>query len=100
MRLLFEALGRKLAQLPLERRPTVVLFGESLGAWTSQDPFVGRGTAGLRVAGIDHSVWIGTPHFSKWKEEVLFDDSDDIDASVIGVFNDIGEWRGTRYFRP
>ena len=36
----------RLAELPPDRRPTVVLFGESLGAWTSQDPFVGRGTAG------------------------------------------------------
>ena len=44
-------------------RPKVVLFGESLGAWTSQDPFVGRGTEGLVDAGIDYAIWIGTPHF-------------------------------------
>src|SRR5262249_57791356 len=39
------------------------------------------------------AVWIGTPHFSKWKEEVLFDESDDIDASMIGVFPNIAAWR-------
>jgi uncharacterized membrane protein len=93
MRLLIRALGERLAALPPDRRPTVVLFGESLGAWTSQDPFVGRGTAGMEAAGIDRAVWIGTPHFSKWKEEVLFDDSDDIDTSRIGVFPDIEAWR-------
>ncbi len=54
-------------------RPKFVLFGESLGAWTSQDPFVDRGTQGLVDTGIDHAIWIGTPHFSKWKEQVLFD---------------------------
>jgi len=93
MRLLIKALGERLLALPPDRRPTVVLFGESLGAWTSQDPFVGRGTAGMQDAGIDHAVWIGTPHFSKWKEEVLYDTSDDIDASMIGVFPDIAAWR-------
>jgi hypothetical protein len=30
-----------------------VLFGESLGAWTSQDAFEHRGTQGLVDAGID-----------------------------------------------
>jgi uncharacterized membrane protein len=93
MRLLIKALGARLAALPAARRPTVVLFGESLGAWTSQDPFVGTGTAGMETAGIDRAVWIGTPHFSKWKEEVLYDESDDIDASRIGVFPDIEAWR-------
>jgi uncharacterized membrane protein len=93
MRLLIKALGERLAALPPDGRPTVVLFGESLGAWTSQDPFVGRGTAGMQEAGIDRAVWIGTPHFSKWKEEVLHDESDDIDSSMIGVFPDIEAWR-------
>ena len=93
MRLLIKELGERLAALPPDRRPTVVLFGESLGAWTSQDPFVGRGTAGMEDAGIDRAVWIGTPHFSKWKEEVLFDQSESIDSSMIGVFPDIHAWR-------
>src|SRR6185436_13456870 len=93
MRLLIKALGDRLAALPPDRRPTVVLFGESLGAWTSQDPFVGRGTAGMEDAGIDRAVWIGTPHFSKWKEEVLFDQSESIDSTMIGVFPDIQTWR-------
>ena len=64
---------------PEAKRPEVVLFGESLGAWTSQDAFVDRGTQGLLDAGIDHAIWIGTPHFSKWKEQVLYDDRSDVD---------------------
>ena len=59
---------------PAGKRPKVVLFGESLGAWTSQDAFVDQGTQGLVDAGIDYAIWIGTPHFSKWKEQVLYDD--------------------------
>ena len=92
-RLLLDAIRDRLATLPGERRPKVVLFGESLGAWTSQDPFVDRGTDGLREAGVDYAIWIGTPHFSKWKEQVLFDERTDVDPTLIHVCNDIGEWR-------
>ncbi len=91
-RLLLDALHARLTAMPPDRRPKLVLFGESLGAWTSQDPFVDRGTDGLIETGIDHSIWIGTPHFSKWKEQVLFDDRPDVDAGLIGVFSEIAEW--------
>jgi uncharacterized membrane protein len=90
--LLLDALHQRMTELPADRRPQLVLFGESLGAWASQDPFVDRGTQGLVDGGIDHSIWIGTPHFSKWKEQVLNDERPDVDAALVGVFNDIGEW--------
>jgi uncharacterized membrane protein len=92
MRLLMEALRARLATIPAERRPKLVVFGESLGAWTSQDAFVDDGTQGLVDAGVDHAIWIGTPNFSKWKERVLYDDKPNIDRSSLGVFADIGEW--------
>jgi uncharacterized membrane protein len=91
-RLLCAALAERLAQCPPDKRPKVVLFGESLGAWTSQDAFVDFGTQGLVDAGIDYAIWIGTPHFSEWKERVLFDDRPDVDRDLIAVCNDIGEW--------
>ena len=69
----------------------MLLFGESLGAWTSQDAFVNSGTQGLVDAGIDFAIWIGTPHFSKWKERVLYDDRPDVDRSLIGVFDHVEE---------
>ncbi len=90
--LLGAAIRDRLAQCPPGKRPKVVLFGESLGAWTSQDGFVDQGTQGLVDVGIDVAIWIGTPHFSKWKERVLFDDRPDVDRDLVGVFNDIGEW--------
>jgi uncharacterized membrane protein len=91
-RLLCAAIRDRLAACPDGARPKVLLFGESLGAWTSQDGFVDEGTRGLGDAGIDCAIWIGTPHFSKWKERVLYDDRPDVDRRVVGVFNDIGEW--------
>ena len=91
------ALRDRLAQCPPGRRPKVVLFGESLGAWTSQDAFVDRGTQGLVDAGIDHAIWIGTPHFSKWKEQVLYDDRPDVDREPRRrVQPHRASWRGAR----
>ena len=52
------------------------MFGESLGAWTSQDAFLDRGTDGLAQAGVDLALWIGTPFESEWKDQVLHDDRD------------------------
>ncbi|MGZ4801497.1 MAG: alpha/beta-hydrolase family protein [Acidimicrobiia bacterium] len=92
-RMLLDALRARLATIPEPQRPKFVLFGESLGAWTSQDPFVDRGTQGLVDTGIDHAIWIGTPHFSKWKEQVLYDGRHDVDPGVVRVFSNIREWQ-------
>jgi len=90
-RMLIDAIHNALAERPPEKRPRVVLFGESLGAWTSQDAFAHRGTQGLPDAGIDRAIWIGTPYMSKWKEQVLKSERPDVDRSLIGRFNDFGE---------
>jgi len=90
-RALVAALRERLDRCPPGRRPKLLLFGESLGAWTSQDAFVDHGTQGLVDAGVDRAIWIGTPHFSKWKERVLYDDRPDVDRDLIGVFDHIGQ---------
>lgn len=92
-RLLLDAIRARMQTIPPARRPKLLLFGESLGAWTSQDAFMGHGTRGLVDVGVDHAIWIGTPHFSKWKEQVLYDTGPDIDRDLVGVFNTIDEWR-------
>ena len=94
-RLLIDAISERVRGIPAESRPKVVLFGESLGAWTSQDAFLDQGTQGLVDAGIDYAIWIGTPHFSQWKEQVLRDQRPDVDPELLGVFNDITEWEAT-----
>ena len=94
-RLLLDAIHARMQDIPTARRPCLVLFGESLGAWTSQDPFIDSGTQGLLDRGVDYAIWIGTPHFSRWKEEVLRDNRPDVLPELIGVFNDIDEWRAT-----
>jgi uncharacterized membrane protein len=93
---LIAAIGARITELPADRRPTFVVFGESLGAWTSQDAFCDRGTAGPVADGVDHAIWIGSPYMSKWKEQVLHDDGPQIDRSLVGVFDNIDQW----YARP
>jgi hypothetical protein len=53
---------------------------------------VDQGTQGLVDTGIDHAIWIGTPHFSKWKEQVLFDGRPDVDRAAVRTFSNIDEW--------
>ena len=72
----------------LVRRPRVVLFGESLGAHTSQDVFLHWGTLGLDAMGIDRALWIGTPYGSKWMRQVTRGERLDVDRDAVAVVND------------
>jgi uncharacterized membrane protein len=90
-RMLLEALQVKLNERPPEKRPRVVLFGESLGAWASEEAFTDRGTDGLLALGVDRALWIGTPYGCKWKDQVLGPPRPDVDRSLVGVFNDFGQ---------
>src|SRR6478609_8204090 len=74
-------------------RPRVVLFGESLGAHTSQDVFLHWGTLGLRALGIDRALWIGTPYGSEWMHEVTGPDRLDVDRASVAVVNDLEQLR-------
>jgi uncharacterized membrane protein len=42
----------------------VMVYGESLGAWASQNVFRQGGTAALDALGVSRALWIGTPYFS------------------------------------
>jgi hypothetical protein len=69
-------------------RPRVVVFGESLGAHTSQDAFLHWGTLGPQALGIDRALWIGTPYLSGWMHEVTGGERLDVDADSVAVVND------------
>jgi uncharacterized membrane protein len=90
-RMLIDAINNQLRERPPGKRPRLVLFGESLGAWTSQDAFEHRGTQGLINSGVDRALWIGSPYMSKWKEQVLKSDRYDVDPALLGRFNDFGQ---------
>jgi uncharacterized membrane protein len=75
-KLLLEGIRDALAARPAgARRPRVVVYGESLGAWAGQNAFLHRGIAGLDELGVDRALWVGTPFYSGWLHQTLASDA-------------------------
>jgi uncharacterized membrane protein len=74
-RLLLQSIRAELAERPPGKRPRVVVYGESLGAWAGQDAFIGKTLAGFDDLGVDVALWVGTPYYSKWRHEALASES-------------------------
>jgi uncharacterized membrane protein len=69
-RMLIEAVHREVEKLPVDKRPEVYLYGESLGGWTAQDAVTRDGVRGFDDLGITRALWVGTPGLSHWSERV------------------------------
>ena len=74
--------------------PRVVLFGESLGAHTSQDALLHWGTVGPQSLGIERALWIGTPYASGWMRQVTGPPRPDVDPNLVLVVNDFAQIQG------
>jgi uncharacterized membrane protein len=70
-RLLLEGISAALSEKPVEDRPTVVVYGESLGAWAGQDAFIGDDLDQLDALGVDKALWVGTPYYSRFRNDAL-----------------------------
>jgi uncharacterized membrane protein len=90
-RLLWLRILDRVRHLPPEQRPRIVLFGESLGAHTSQDVFLHWGTLGPQALGIDRALWVGTPYASGWMQQVTGPPRTDVDPELVAVVNDFGQ---------
>jgi uncharacterized membrane protein len=44
----------------------VIVFGESLGAWSSSDVIMHQGIAGFDDYGIENALWFGLPGLARW----------------------------------
>jgi uncharacterized membrane protein len=86
-RMVLAAIRRELYKRDPAHRPRLVVFGESLGAHTSQDAFLHQGTQGLEDAGVERALWIGSPHLSKWRAQVLGAPRVDVDKSLVADVN-------------
>jgi uncharacterized membrane protein len=91
-RLLWLAISARLRDRP-GPRPKVVLFGESLGAHTSQDVLLHWGTLGPEALGIDRALWIGTPYASGWMHQVTGAARPDVDPLLVARLNDFDQLR-------
>ncbi|WP_353509342.1 alpha/beta-hydrolase family protein [Intrasporangium sp.] len=89
-RLLWLRLSARLRELN-GSGPRVVLFGESLGAHTSQDVLLHWGTIGPQALGLERALWIGTPYGSGWMHQVTGPPRPDVDPELVTVVNDIDQ---------
>ena len=87
-RLLLWGVKLRLAALPPEQRPRVLVFGESLGAWTSSDVIMFQGIEGFEHYGIDRALWVGLPWLAKWSRSGMSRGSSTlIPAGTVGGFD-------------
>jgi uncharacterized membrane protein len=87
-RLLLWGVKQRLAGLPPERRPRVLVFGESLGAWTSSDVIMYQGIEGFDHYGIDRALWVGLPWLAKWSRSGMARGSHTlVPEGTVGVFD-------------
>jgi uncharacterized membrane protein len=87
-RLLLWGVKQRLAERPPERRPRVLVFGESLGAWTSSDVVMFQGVEGFDHYGIDRALWVGLPWLAKWSRSGMTRGSSTlVPEGTVGVFD-------------
>jgi uncharacterized membrane protein len=87
-RLLLWGVKQRLEERPPERRPRVLVFGESLGAWTSSDVIMYQGIEGFDHYGIDRALWVGLPWLAKWSRSGMTRGSHTlVPPGTVGVFD-------------
>jgi len=57
---------QRLIGVPEAKKPKVLVFGESMGAWSSSDVIMHQGIAGFDHYGIENALWFGLPGLAKW----------------------------------
>jgi uncharacterized membrane protein len=87
-RLLLWGIRQRLRGRAPEDRPKVLVFGESLGAWTSSDVVMSQGITGFDHYGVDRALWLGLPALAKWSRNGMATGSNDlVPEGTVGVFD-------------
>ncbi len=89
-RQLLWGINQRLADRDKADRPIVLVFGESLGAWSSSDVVMKQGIAGFDDYGIDRALWFGLPGLAKWSKNGMQSGSNElIPEGTVGTFDRI-----------
>jgi uncharacterized membrane protein len=87
-RALLWGVKERLAGRPAKRRPKVLVFGESLGAWASSDICMRNGVAGLDGYGVTRALWFGLPGLAIWSKTGMKEGrSPLVPAGTVGHFD-------------
>ena len=83
----------RLRGMPEDKRPRVLVFGESLGSWSSSDVVMHQGIAGFDHYGIDHALWFGLVGLAKWSKTGMRQGSSDlVPEGTVGAFDNFGQY--------
>ena len=87
-RLLLWGIRQRLRERAPQDRPKILVFGESLGAWTASDVVMAQGTGGFDHYGVDHALWLGLPALAKWSRNGMATGSNElVPEGSVGVFD-------------
>ncbi len=87
-RMLLWGVSQRVAERPPELRPRVLVFGESLGAWTASDVVMHHGIAGFDHYRIDRALWVGLPWMAKWSKSGMSRGANAlVPPGTVGVFD-------------
>lgn len=83
----------RLAAMPEKKRPKVVIFGESLGSWSSSDVVMYQGIEGFDHYGIDHALWFGLVGLAKWSKTGMREGRGNlVSPGMVKAFDNFGEY--------
>jgi uncharacterized membrane protein len=83
----------RLDGMPPEKRPKVLVFGESLGSWSSSDVVMHQGIAGFDHYGIDRALWFGLVGLAKWSKTGMRQGSNKlVPPGTVMAFDNFGEY--------
>ena len=85
---------QRLAVVPEEKRPKVLVFGESLGVWSSSDVIMHQGIAGFDHYGIENSLWFGLPGLARWSRNGMREGRNPLTPEgTVGAFDRFEQYR-------
>ena len=83
----------RLRGIPEEKRPKVLVFGESLGSWSSSDVVMHQGIEGFDHYGIDRALWFGLVGLAKWSKTGMRQGSSDlVPPGTVQAFDSFDEY--------
>lgn len=84
---------QRLRATPEDQRPRVLVFGESLGAWTSSDVIMHLGLEGFDHYGIDSALWFGLPGLARWSKTGMREGRNPLTPEgTVGAFDSFAEY--------
>jgi hypothetical protein len=83
----------RLRGIPEEKRPKVLVFGESLGSWSSSDVVMHQGIEGFDHYGIDRALWFGLVGLAKWSKTGMRQGSSSlVPPGTVEAFDNFDEY--------